>query len=182
MTNKIYCETPFQTFCNKAHESELDSPKCKKFLIDVRDILKSADIQYFLLFGTLLGAYRDNDFIKHDKDIDIGIFAESEKKIEELISSGTFAEKGIETFKERNYSFCRDETYLDIYPFALDGDDFRSRLGWAYNYRLNKKYFPLQNISFMDENFSTISNIEDYLTEKYGTNWNEKIKNKFASS
>lgn len=42
------------------------------FLLD--EILrKKHGIEFFLMGGTLLGAIREKDFIKHDKDIDLGI-------------------------------------------------------------------------------------------------------------
>ena len=45
----------------------------KEFLMicDILDVLK---INYFLTSGVLLGAVRDNDFIKWDWDVEISVF------------------------------------------------------------------------------------------------------------
>jgi lipopolysaccharide cholinephosphotransferase len=171
----IFYPKSFSYFVNTSPKQELNSKKCKKFLTEVRDILNENNISYFLLFGTLLGAYRENDFIKHDRDIDIGILGESKEDFEKSVLDGCFAKKGILIFRDRNYSLVKDGIYMDIYPFVLDGDEYRSLLGWQTNYRLNPRHFPIQNIEFVGENFTTISNIEDYLVDKYGKDWETPI-------
>jgi len=182
ITEDIFCEQNFSSFHSSIYNKDLNSQECKEFLIEVRDILNKKNINYFLLFGTLLGAYREKDFIKHDKDIDIGIFLDSKNDLEDLVLQGVFAEKNIKFFKDRGYSLQKGDSYMDIYPFTMDGDEYRSLLGWEYNYRLKKKYFPTERIEFVGEEFETISNIEDYLIEKYGENWRTPIKGISASS
>ena len=52
----------------------------------VKEILEEAGIEFFIEGGTLLGAYRNGQFIYHDNDIDIGCvdkeFAKVEKALE----------------------------------------------------------------------------------------------------
>lgn len=182
MDTEIFSKDSFLSFYYANHKKGLDSEECKQFLIEVRDILNKKNINYFLLFGTLLGAYRENNFIKHDKDIDIGVFIESKEDLESLILDGSFSEKGIQFFKDRFYSLCKGNVYMDIYPFTMDRDEYRSLLGWEYNFRLNPKYFPTQEIEFLGEKFSTVSNIEDYLVEKYGKDWRIPAEGTPASS
>ena len=60
----------------------------KEFLLTC-DILEKLEINYFLHSGILLGAIRDNDFIKWDWDIEISVFGEEfddkiDKVVEEL--------------------------------------------------------------------------------------------------
>ena len=52
----------------------------------VIQLLKKNGIHVWLDFGTLLGAYRDSDFIKNDFDMDFGAFGTDYDKIKTLIS------------------------------------------------------------------------------------------------
>ena len=45
-----------------------------KTLLDLKDVLDSLNIKFWLSDGTLLGFHRESDFISHYHDIDIGIF------------------------------------------------------------------------------------------------------------
>lgn len=54
----------------------MDKDKASKLLHDTRACLDSLGLTCFLVDGTLLGAIRECDFIEHDLDIDIGVFAE----------------------------------------------------------------------------------------------------------
>ena len=47
----------------------------KTALESMRKILNKNNQDFFLACGTLLGCIRNNSFIPHDQDIDIGIFA-----------------------------------------------------------------------------------------------------------
>ena len=55
-----------------------------EILNNTTNILKDNNIDYWLDFGTCLGAYRDNDFISHDTDIDISICVKDLKKFNYL--------------------------------------------------------------------------------------------------
>ena len=46
----------------------------KKEFLKISDILDELNINYFLQTGVLLGAVRDNDFIKWDWGVDISVF------------------------------------------------------------------------------------------------------------
>ena len=46
----------------------------KNCLENMKKILDDENQEFFLVCGTLLGCVRNNKFIPHDSDIDIGIF------------------------------------------------------------------------------------------------------------
>ena len=46
-------------------------------LIKVKNGLDSLGIDFFLMMGVLLGAVRENNFIKWDWDVELGLFTES---------------------------------------------------------------------------------------------------------
>ncbi len=55
----------------------MNKRRAKQNLIDIYELLKSININSWLCCGTLLGAIREKDFIDHDNDVDLGIFADS---------------------------------------------------------------------------------------------------------
>ena len=46
----------------------------EKILITLNEICSSCDKSIWLEFGTLLGAYREHNFIRHDYDMDLGMY------------------------------------------------------------------------------------------------------------
>ena len=52
----------------------------------IKGILEAADIQFFIEGGTLLGAYRNGQFIYHDNDIDTGCIDTEFVKVKKVLS------------------------------------------------------------------------------------------------
>jgi len=52
---------------------KIDISIAKKNLLDFRRILNRNGIKFGLIYGTLLGAIREQNFIKHDEDTDVYI-------------------------------------------------------------------------------------------------------------
>lgn len=59
-------------------------------LAELDEAFKTINTEYFIVFGTLLGAVREQGFIQHDNDIDIGVF---EQKDYQLLISALLAKK-----------------------------------------------------------------------------------------
>ena len=51
-----------------------DKEIAAEFLSILKEVFDKHSIMFFLNCGTLLGAYREHDFIAHDFDMDLGIF------------------------------------------------------------------------------------------------------------
>ena len=164
--------------------------KFKKCLTDMKKILKQNNTPFFLCWGTLLGQYRENQFIEHDHDIDIGIIRENfDKSIKDIIlQSGLFKfeyEYG-ELNKNYEISFTHLETKIpiDIFIFYnIDNDLYytsthtdkcnNTKYGfckWARHLR------GFKNTNFMGETYQIPKNTEEYLEESYGKNWRIPIK------
>jgi phosphorylcholine metabolism protein LicD len=175
----VYYDKPLnQIVRNK--KLKFNKNSAKNLLIDVNNILRTNGIDCFIVFGTLLGAYRDQDIIEHDKDVDMAIVGESEGEcFKDIVLQGEFLKHGILLAKNpRKYTLIRGDHYIDIYHYVETSDgDFRSRITPHANYKLKKEDFPLQEIDFLDQKFLTVNNIERYLEERYGDNWRVPIKN-----
>ena len=55
------------------------------FLSILKEVFDKRGIMFFLNCGTLLGAYREHDFIAHDVDMDLGIFEKDLDSFYQLI-------------------------------------------------------------------------------------------------
>jgi len=84
----------------------------------VVEAMNRAGLEFWLSFGTLLGAVREHDFIAHDIDTDIGCHIEDMEVVVNVILN-ELMEKGFDFVR---FSGClatvvRDGAYLDFYWF-----------------------------------------------------------------
>ena len=92
----------------------IDSSIAKRNLLDFKTILDKKKVKFLLMHGTLLGAIREQNFIKHDIDIDTCTLEENKliEAIPELSKAGL---KLCRCEKNLIYSFIRDGVYIDVY-------------------------------------------------------------------
>ena len=62
-------------------EGDMDKVAMLGNLCDVRKVLEACGIQFVLIFGTLLGAVREGDFISYDTDVDLACFSPDHQKL-----------------------------------------------------------------------------------------------------
>lgn len=157
------------------------------------DILDSCNVNYWLDYGTLLGAIRNNDFIKGDGDIDLGI------DIEEDISSviHSFIEKGFKVYcyyhvdpdsLGRIVSLKKKGIIVDLYNYTISDSAM-----WCTIYEQDgcdsiEEYYSIHDtlkvyylcydfkIETMFYNFFDIrvkipKNFKEYLTTIYGSDY-----------
>lgn len=153
-------------------------------LMKVKQIFDANNILFFLVFGTLLGAYRDKGFIKHDSDIDLGLLDEYRQKVMELIDEGYFAIYGFwyirEWHKKTHLVALQYKTdYIDFWFFKKMGDLYRS--GRYYNILSHQIDKGFSEIEFYGEKFKTVNNIERYLKRHYlNTDWKTPMEDYHA--
>ncbi len=144
----------------------------KDNLLDFRACLNDVNITFGLIYGTLLGAIRENNFIAHDEDIDVFVFDEDRNKV--LDSLFELKKRGLVVGryeKDQNpdlISFVRDDEYIDIYFFKKNIFGNRTANG-AF---IEAKYLEnLKKIEFLGENFSVPERSEELLEKLYGKDW-----------
>ena len=167
----------------------------KEVLQDIHLVFLKSEIDYFIDFGTLLGYIRDNSFIKHDLDIDIGVpFSnEANKKLvhQNMIVKGfkkiaeyTFEGRIVEETYSRN-GVLADLFYYEsncensfCYAFYKDPDkDYSSQNVFSvcqYKYRKIEKF---RTVNFMGATVSIPDKAIELIGEKYGENWKKPNKN-----
>lgn len=150
-------------------KKQIDQYSSSHLLLSVKKILY--DIPFYLSFGTLLGAYREGGFIKHDTDVDVVLLDYSYNNIKRLCDRGYFALYGLTVVRHNPciYSFAYKKDYIDLYFFQKKGMDYW--LGRSYSI----KSYQIENtpsmINFIGEEFMTFHNIEEYLIDLYGKDW-----------
>lgn len=146
--------------------TSIDPDSAKHLLLSVRTILTG--IPFYLAFGTLLGAYRENDFIKYDTDIDIVLLDSQRDAVSDLIDSGYFALYGLELVRNLDalYSFRYKDDHIDLYFFTRRKDKYWCWQSYSIGHSLIDKDPTV--INFIGHDFQTFSNIEKYLTCQYG--------------
>lgn len=162
--------------------------------------LDNINVEFWLDYGTLLGAVREKDFIEHDLDLDIGMFykdrsdevvkalsREGLKKVREFRADGKVVEETY-TFKGADidiFYYFYDEKQLWCYYFyynnikdinSIDRDDKIYTLGW----KGKKTTFTnrgLSKLKFKEIEYTVPNETEKYLIENYGQDYMIKQKN-----
>lgn len=113
---------PFSQLWSRKGSDKIVLDNAIKNLVDYTKAFRRAGVTTWLMFGTLLGVYRDQDLIHHDRDVDTGIFAkdiDGANEATEILKS-----QGFELARTRKglFTIIRDDEYIDIQVF-YDKDD-----------------------------------------------------------
>jgi hypothetical protein len=145
-----------------------------------KQILDSLTVPFFLSHGTLLGAIRDNDFIAHDSDIDLGIWDDcacAHRAIWEAFYSAGFRpaqEFGQEGYGHQYAFWSPTGVYLDLFFYA-DGDQHAYATIWKTPTEPRQQFFPpikkFMPLDFCGQPFLVPWNFEEVLTSNYGPDW-----------
>ncbi len=146
----------------------------------VSSVFKAANINAFLLWGTLLGAIRDDDFISHDYDLDLGILWHDEEKLKSLIPK--LYEMGFIICRYKNhsiYSFNYKGLDCDIDVFTKPCFPYSFRYLRVYEQFIPKRFFThFKEILFHDIQFYVPVLPEKFLCYAYGKDWKKPQKGK----
>lgn len=151
----------------------------RKNLLTFKRIMDEANVEFLLMHGTLLGAIREHDFIKHDIDIDVSI--QDEYRFLELIPA--IEKEGLKLCRYYENVMCsliRDGVYIDVYfvnilpkwcvlrPFLV-----------RYLHRiLPRKFFVRpQTINFLGETYRIPNHHLELIEHWYGKDWRTPVSN-----
>lgn len=160
----------------------------EKILFEVADVLDSYKINFWLMHGTCLGAYRDGRIILDEKDMDIGVKSEDFLPvIDSLIEKFESLDFDIEIHdrpyhKPRTLFLRKYNTLAEIMGF-FKVDNLRVALTQEKHngaYVHQAKFFDnLQPIVFLGRDFFIPNYVEEFLEETYGSDWRVPIKGKY---
>ena len=136
-------------------------------------LLQNCKINIILFYGTLLGFYRDNNFINMDDDIDVIISSDEYDILLTYLDSHLNKHPKIKIGIKTNdllQLFYDNIGPFDIYIYNYDNDDIL--LPWDGNLLFNQKLIlPIKQVFFCDFLVYVPNNIEEILFDIYGKNW-----------
>lgn len=150
----------------KRKKADYTTRRAERALVDLKRALEFAEIEMFLVSGTLLGCIREGRLLSHDKDIDVGIWEDvpAESVRSALRRSGLFT-----SIPSRSPQMLRvrhvNGIPLDLfYHFREPADCWHGgiKLKW------HNSPFALTGTSFLNETFLVPADHDLYLTENYG--------------
>lgn len=131
-----------------------------ELLKGLSEALNERGLTFWLEFGTLLGYYREHDFIKHDDDLDFGAYLADASKIREALEAKGF--KLIRRYTDNGggleecYRYLH--TTLDVFYFSRNAEGLhctsyaRARKTWLSSI-LNRRPCTVKQINIPDKGF-----------------------------
>lgn len=164
------------------------------------EILEKEKIENFIVFGTLLGIIRENNFIKHDLDLDFGVWENCDfEKLQILLEKNNFSLKSeirltssseieYQNYIDKNtkisidfYKFTRKNKQTYYYEFLrkenLSYEETIKKFGGLDVFRFEYSIFKLKQINFKEKKINIIENYEEFFIKHYGKNYLTPIKN-----
>ena len=152
----------------------LNKENAKEFLSLIKREFEKSNILFFLNFGTLLGAYRDHDFISNDVDMDLGIFEKDMDSFYRLIPK--LDQLGVKLCRAWGgvfFSFLYKGVVCDFNVY------YKAKFPYHYffwgvsegRYTPKKLLSDFKPYDFMGEQYMIPVKVEDYLNLAYGKDW-----------
>lgn len=155
-----------------------------KFLCEVKEVLDKAGVEFWIDFGTLLGFYRQGDFLETDPDIDIGVKREYQDKV--VAIAGELAKLGklvtrVDMAYEHylaGYKIYRDDLWLDIAFFWPWGREYVLPISeWPKVMAFKREFYDnLIDLEVKGVKFKMPKDIEEYMVLHYGEDWRVPFK------
>ena len=141
-------------------------------IIKLLDIYK---IDYRLIFGALLGLFRDKELIKWDSDIDLFVTDENFKKINDINFLEQVNKEGF-IFRceenKRKIKFFKNYEKIAINSYRLKNSKY-IRSNYNFPKSLLEEYTLL---TVKNNQIKVPKSIENFLEFTYGKNWKKPIK------
>ena len=131
-------------------------------------------IHWGVVFGSLLGIVRDNDFIEWDEDTDLYILDEEEMEFRNALCK--LRDIGFELIRYERaglYSIWRDGEYIDFYVLRRLSDEIRYTSDGCFV--LEKYIKDRKKIDFKGIPLFIPKDVDEYLSLEYG-NWQVPVR------
>ena len=150
-------------------------------LLTTVDIFEHLEVKYCIVFGTLLGIYRDGNLIEHDTDTDIAVWIDNEEELIKIVEKMKENKLILTRLTPKMISFTRGGDYIDIYFYEKENTESENLINHPSFGTLTPADFSKNNtVSFNNREFACPVNPEVYFQKLYGSDWRTPIKDKHA--
>lgn len=176
LRRKIYLKKRKRSL-EKEKQGEILREYGREVLVKLNEVSKKTKVKYWLEFGTLLGKIRENNFIGHDINFDIGIMKDelTPDFLMELENNG-FTRKTVLFFDNelKTLTYIYKGIIIELFIFVKDKDKI---LCYIENENKEKYVYRLTNTTLKEVEFMGIKtyiprNSMKRLLEIYGNNFN----------
>lgn len=182
LRNRSYSAKRKETL-KKEKQGEILRQNGKEILEILNRVSKNTGVKYWLEFGTLLGKIRENNFIGHDINFDIGVMKEelSPKFLIDIENAGfkRISSLSIENEGLKDIKYKYKEIEIEIFIFERENDKVlcysESKNGEIGVYKLSNS--TLEETRFMGVDTYIPRNSIKRLLEIYGKNFNVSDSN-----
>ena len=157
-------------------------------LLDVKEVLDSVGLKFWLTNGTSLAAHREKDWIPWDDDVDLDVMMEDYMQIravlrEKFINEGFIVrDRHTESHTLAKMALFRDGEKTALRPLYLDPNHKEGHLyRFRRDYKYPRKFYETTGtIEFMGETFNIPSPVEEWLTYVY-RDWKTPVDEEIES-
>jgi hypothetical protein len=158
------------------NKSEYDFTARTKNLLDVKEILDTVGITFWLTNGTILAAYREHDWIKWDDDVDLDVYEEDLRPNYNILRNkflkSDFIVRGINIKYGCKMSLFRGKEKTALRGLYLDPKFKNNKYRLRKRYKYPRKFYEkFETIEFKNNIFRCPSPVEEFLIYVYGENW-----------
>ena len=155
------------------HDGLMNHEAAVYLLVTLKNVLAKHGIKFMPMFGTLLGAIREHDFIKNDTDIDVLIYGKDKDAIFNLRPE-------LEKYDIHLYCYCLPWIFTfkyksitcDFYPLYESAWPWTKWYNLLWERYINKKFFVnTEDYEWFGETFQVPANPERLLAYLYGNDW-----------
>ncbi len=151
----------------------IDKEIAKENLLDFKRVADQHHLNFGLIYGTLLGAVRERDFIEHDEDIDLFVLEEDKNLLLNLIFELRQIGFEIARYDRRGLlSIIRNNEYIDFYIFSKFKQGVRTCCGECV---IESFLLNTTQIEFLSGMFVVPLKYVEFLEFQYGTDWKTPV-------
>lgn len=164
-------------------ETPINIQQSTRNLLTTVDVFEHLEVKYCVVFGTLLGIYRDGGLIEYDTDTDIAVWIDNYSELIEMVEKMEEEKLMLTRITPKMISFTCGGDYIDIYFYKKENKESENLINHAQAWgTLTPEDFSKNNtVRFHNKELACPVDPEGYFQKLYGSDWRTPIKNKHAN-